>query len=288
LSYDFLGTHNQSQLARFSTFANAQLQDIFGGTDPNVSGRVGHLTAELIRVGSIVFQYDNSGNPVSYTASPPTSYIGRLLSCYEVLGGNPLFDLNIRSSAQAVFVLPANETSSPQLLSNGETLGSPGLADTPSANLMQTARAWLPDVLKYKRDYLERKIRRMVDYSEQLASEIANLTTTLGADTQPGSLANTLNQLQQLMADPNYRATYADGGNDPLGKKTYTPFAAYEGGPNRIPVTYYQRGQGGVVAPGQGYIPTPDTASAAVTAANTTPTSAGAANPSPTPGSGTA
>ena len=274
MAADFLGTFNASQFNRFSAFARAQLGDVVG--------RATHLTAELLRVGSIVFQYDSSGKPIGYAAFPANSYIGRLMSCYEILGGNALFDLNLRSSAQPVFLQTGTVTNPAQIYSNGEIAGSAGLADSNSALLMQQAKDMMSEVSKYKRDYLERKIRRLIDYADQLKAEIQLLETMASDQTVSGSMADVFNQINQLVTDPTYRPIYDDGGNDPLGKLTYAPLAGFEGGSGRPPNETYQRGEGGALVPGQGFIVTPAT--------STTGSPSTSANPSgtPTPGSSSA
>jgi hypothetical protein len=244
VAHEFLGTFNKSQHDRFVAFAKAQTEDILG--------RITHLTAEQFRIGKLAFSYDSGGSPLGYVPQPQNSYIGRLLACYEILGGDPKHDLNIRSMAQPVFLLAGDETKPAQLLSNGEVMGAPGLADGDSAVLVQAARAWLPDVLQYKRDYLERKIRRMLDYSDQLQAEITLLQTIVAAKETDGSLEFIFDQVNQLLSDPTYRAIYDDKGKDPLAKKVYAPFKPYLGGPDVVPSDNYGRDVNGTTAPGEG------------------------------------
>jgi hypothetical protein len=243
VAYDFLGTFNKSQLDRFAAFARAQMGDVVP--------RITHLVAERTRIGYLQFAYDG-GRPIGYVPTPAESYIGRLLACYEILGGSALDDLNIRSMTQPVFLLREDSTRPAQLLSTGEVMSLPGLADAPSATLMQATRAWLPEVLMYKRGYLERKIRRMIDYSDQLQTEIDMLTTILEAKETEGSLENLLDQLDQLIHDKSYRAIYDDKGKDPHGKLVGAPFKPYLGGPDVTPSETWGRDEGGVTAPGEG------------------------------------
>lgn len=244
MSYEILGTFNKSQFDRFVAFAQAQTTDILG--------RITHLTAEQNRVGKLVFGYDPGGVPIGYVPSPKNSYMGRLIACYEILGGDALHDLNLRSTSQPVFLLPGDETKPAQLLSNGEVMGATGLADSESAVLMQQAKAWIPEALQYRRDYLERKIRRALDYSDQLQTEIDLLQVIVQAKSVNGSLAYIIDQMQQLMQDPTYRATYDDKGKDPLGKKVNAPYKPYLGGPDVVPADTWGRDSGGTTAPGEG------------------------------------
>lgn len=246
MAHNFLGTYNRTMFERFAKFGAAQLEDI--------GDRVLHLNAERMRLGALVFSYDSGGTPISFTKPAPDSYIGKLLACYEVLGGDVMFDLNVRTLGQPVFLLPGDETHPAQMMSNGEIMPLPGQADAPSALLMQDARDWIFEVLQYKREYLERKIMRALDYSDQLNTEIAALMAmAVEAKESPGSWAYLVDQLNQLLADPNYRATGEDHGKDPHGKGTYAPYAGLIDGPDRQPGDTWTRGAGGeTLAPGVG------------------------------------
>jgi hypothetical protein len=241
LAWDFKGTFNRSQLERFKAFARAQLSD--------VSGRLNHLEFEKQRQGSVSFAYDSNGVPTSYSPDPSDSYLGKLLAAYEILGGDPFYDLKVRSRKQPVFVIRADETSPPRLMSSGEVVGTLGLADSASAYYMDQARGWVDDAIYYRRESLERKIRRTLDYVEQLEIEQEALTTISSGPDVEGSLEQLFTAIQQLMDDPSYRAAYDDKGADPQGQLTTAPLAAYSPGPNRE-ATDYGRGPDGAFKPG--------------------------------------
>ena len=243
MAWNFRGTFNKSQFERFAAFARAQTSDILG--------RIKHLTAERIRIGSLVFAYKD-GLPTGYEPDSPTSYLGQLIACYEILGGNALADLNLRTLSQPVFLIPGDETRPAQQLSNGEIMGLPGTGDGVSAVLMQQARAWMPEVLDYKRDYLERKIRRMVDYSDQLQAESDLLQQILAAKESGGSLEYILDQIAQLIADDTYPAVTDDKGADPGGLLNNAPPAAYQSGPDTVASDVWDKqADGQVTAPGE-------------------------------------
>lgn len=220
MAFDFLGTFNKSQFDRFIAFARSQLSD----TD----GRVAHLNYEKRRIGSLTFEYAGGGVPTSYTVTSATStYIGGLVAAYEALGGNVLFDLQVRSMNQAVFVLAGTETSAPQFMSNGEVLGGKGLADGTTAVLMRKARAWMDGPIHYRREYLEKKVRRALDYVDQLNAEIAALAVAVGPATEKNSLENIAKLVSEKLLDTNYRAIFDDKGQDPHGRTVYAPFLPY-------------------------------------------------------------
>jgi len=248
----WLGTFNRSQFERFIHFARAQL--------PLVESRIEHLRAEKSRTGSLVFGFGSDNIPESVAADPADSYLGKLLAAYEVLGGNPFFELRTRSRSQAVFVVRGTEANPEQTMSNGEPLPARGLQDAFSAELVRKLRAPVQETIDYRTTLLERKIRRALDYGDQLELEIADLRTLQAAATIEGSLEFIANQIQQLFGDRNYRAIFDDGASDPLGITTYAPFSQYDvepsqdpaiGGPNRI-VERPQRQDSGFVRPGGG------------------------------------
>lgn len=244
MAHDFLGTFNLSMLNRLIGFARAQVTDI--------PARLTHLAAEQARVGSVVFKFDMS-TVVSYIPSPSDSYVGRLLRLYEVLGGDPFYDLGIRQkNSQAIFRQRADETRKSQVLSNGRIMATEGLADAPSAVLIQPMKDWMNDAIQFKRERLERQIRRMIDYSDQLADEMTVLKTIRSAASVDGSLENLIAQVNKLIADRHYRAISDDKGKDPDGTMTHAPYAPLEPGPDRPVIDGYYRTHDGYVVPNDG------------------------------------
>lgn len=246
MSFDWKGTFNQSQFNRLIAWARAQV--------PDIGPRLNHLAAEQARLGVLVFSYDAAGRPLAYSPEPADSLLGRLLAAYEILGGDAFYDLNIRSGKQAVFLVRADETTPAQLLSNGEIMGTPGLGDRATAEVLEPLRGWMGDVLYARREYLERKIQRIIDYGEQLQQEQATLALMVAGVEVEGSLENLIAQAQALIDDPTYRPAYNDKGSDPFGKLTGAPLSPYSVGPDRSPTTVYGKDSGdrGVVKPGEG------------------------------------
>jgi hypothetical protein len=238
--HDFLGTFNGSQFARLADFATKQVSD--------VDARIQHLTAERIRIGVISFKFDK-GAVDTYNATPG-SYIGKLLAAYETLGGDPYHDLQIRANTptQAIHVVRGDENSSAKRMSDGRVVGTEGLADSSSALLVQKLQGWMHEAGQYKREALERKIRRALDYADQITEEIQLLGVIKQGKETDGSVANIIDQIRQLMADRNYRAISDDKGQDPNGLMAYAPYAAYEPGPSR-PSTGYNRTLDGYSTP---------------------------------------
>jgi hypothetical protein len=249
MAHDTLGTFNKSQFDRFMAWARSQL--------PLVDARILHLEAEKARIGTVIFAFDQEKKPVGYRSKPAESYLGKLLAAYEVLGGDPFTDLQIRLRTAPVFLERGSETKAPERMSNGEIVGARGKSDGPSALLMQAAKGWLADTIQYRFNSLERKIRRALDYSDQLQAEIDNLKLLQLLPNVEGSLENIATQVTQLLSDPQYRAIFDDGGGDPFGRTIYAPFSAYDVAKNSDPNApprvseSAQRQSGGFVGPGE-------------------------------------
>lgn len=247
MSFEFLGTFNRTQFGRFLAFVRSQV--------PVLDSRIVHLNAEIARVGELTFTFDNENLPVQVTATDG-SYLAKLLAAYLVQGGNPFLDLRTRNRDQAIFVVQGTASQEAQYMSNGEPLPQKGLQDAYSAELIRSLREPFLETLHLRFGSLERKIRRALDYSDELRKEVTVLSIYQEAATVEGSLEYIANQIEQLFSDRNYRAIYDDGGNDPLGINTYAPFSQYDveastdpNAPNRQ-VQRPQRQDTGFVAPG--------------------------------------
>jgi len=220
MAFDFLGTFNTSQFNRFMAFARSQTADI--------ARRLAHLNYEKKRMGSLTFEYDEGGVPTSYVVSGvSSSYIGRLVAAYEALGGQVEFDLQVRTRDQAVYLMEGDEVTPPQFMSNGDVVGTRGLDDKDSAELIRRSRTWMQPALHYRREYLERKVRRAIDYVDQLDDEIQTLSIIVQPDTTEYSLAYIAKEVGKLLTDTEYRSIFDDRGQDPHGKTVYAPLLAY-------------------------------------------------------------
>ncbi len=242
MSFEFLGTFTKSQFTRFAAFVRAQTSLI--------DARIAHLKAEKARVGKLAFAFDSGGVPTGMASDSSATYAGRLFAVYEALGGDAFYDLQVRSTSQPVFKTTGDETRMAQTMSNGEVIGTPGLSDAQSAELFRQARDWAGETLNYRRNFLERKVRRLLDYSDQLQAEIDQLTTIKASASTSASLEFLLNGIQQLLSDRQYLAASDDSSTpDPHGKLAYAPFAAYMPGPDRPEIQDYERTFDGPVVP---------------------------------------
>jgi hypothetical protein len=226
VAFEFLGTFTASQFTRFSVWVQAQTGQI--------PARILHLQAELARIGYLAFAYDSGGVPTFIQPPDTTTYIGRLFQVYEALGGDAEFDLQVRTMGQPVFRTTGTENHMPQLMSNGEVISANGgLSDAPSAELVRQARDWTYDAQFYRRDLLERKIRRMMDYADQLTAEVQQLQQIQAQASQAGAIGYIISGIQQLISNRYYIAAQNDGAMpDPHGKFAYAPVAGYMPNPD--------------------------------------------------------
>jgi len=222
--FSWNGTFNKSQFDRFIAFARSQIGLI--------DARIAHLEAEKLRIGVPVFKYGSDGLLQGYSADPPNSYIAKLLVAYEVQGGDPFLDLTLRTRNDPVYKLRGDQGAMPQLMSNGEVIGAPGLADAASAQLMRLAREWLEATLDARMGNLERKIRRVLDYYDQLDEEGKLLGYIKMSPETAGSLEFVAKGIEDLFSDGTYRPISNDNKGDPGAMLTYAPFSAYDTGPD--------------------------------------------------------
>ena len=244
MAFEWNGTFTRSQFERFRSYVLEQVQLI--------DARIAHLNAERERVGDLSFAYDSGGLPTHVTADPPTTYIGKLYGAYEALGGNVEFDLQVRSTNQPVFRLAGDATRAAQLLSNGEAINVQGLGDAESAVTVQSMRGWVAGDLGRRRDAIEHKIRRAIDYAEQLRREASELELLKGAEDVEGSLAYYLKIIDSLTVQRDYMAITDDSAQpDPHGKFARAPMAPFMPGPKGATAISYERTLDGLVKPSQ-------------------------------------
>lgn len=241
MAHEIGGTFTLSQFERFKAYALAQKEQ--------VAARIDHLAAEILRTGNLAFAYSADGTPTDITSDSPHTYCGKLYAAYAALGGDAQYDLQVRSSSQALFLIAGSETRSAQLMSNGEVLGVPGLADAPSSVIIQKMKSFVASDLQRRRDYLERKMRRALDYVDQMNAEIIELKAIQQTATVDGTLEYFIEAIKALALDNNYMAVTNDAESDPYGKLSHAPIAPYMPGPKGAKTSGYTRVLGGTTKP---------------------------------------
>lgn len=179
MAFNFFGTFTRAQWWDFKDFAMVQREEL--------ELRAKWLKAELARVGEIKCVYsDDNMTPISYTANP-NSYAGKLLLAYRMLGGVPEYDMLLRSRAQAVSLQRgASQDDSPSY-SNGRVNRGGQIFDRSLGLAVEKLKTWQLEAIKSKREHLEFKIKRALDYYDQLKQEyelVADLAYGFGVDEQ--------------------------------------------------------------------------------------------------------
>ncbi len=183
MAFGFFGTFTTAQLDLLRTFSKYQEQDL--------KKRAEWLRAELGRVGDFTTLHDDDDvYPTEFSATPG-SYADKLLTAYKILGGDPIRDMLLRTSDKAVFKKrgsdPAENPGDPTAgyateFSNGRKDRGNLRFDASVGTKVNRLKAWQLEVVKHKREHLEYKIKRALDLSSELKSEIAVLESMMAED----------------------------------------------------------------------------------------------------------
>lgn len=139
--------------------------------------------------GIFITEYDGP-SPIAFSASPG-SYAAKLLEAYRILGGFPERDMLLRTIDKPVFLtrgtnfaIDKNATLTggfSDTYSNGRRYRGDQRFDRDLGLKVDKMKRWQLDSIKSKRERLEYKIKRALDYSDQLQNEINIIDKTLSA-----------------------------------------------------------------------------------------------------------
>ncbi len=221
MAFSFHGILSSGQWDEFLAFTNIQRVDL--------AARKQWLSAQLSRNGIFITTYDDTTNlPVSFSCTPGSSYGAKLFSAYRALGGNPEADMLLRTRDQPVFLTQGNNTeistdgSDPSTLNtgfsdiytNGRRNRGGMRFDRDLGMFVNRVKSWQLEAIKRKREHLEFKIKRALDYSDQLQQEIDQIDTLLGDG--PGSLDSIISDVEVNMLSAN-RLNVVDDPDDTRG-----------------------------------------------------------------------
>lgn len=200
MSFDFYGTFTLGQWEVFRAFTAAQKVDI--------DARIKWLKREWFKVGKFKTLHDDDGNPTSYSATPPGSYAAKLIEAYTILGGVLERDMLLRTLNKPVFLKRRANTSAAggvdtvgysKEFSNGRFLRGDQRFDRDVGLHVESLKAWQLEAIKSKRERLEYKIKRALDYSDQIGREIILLESLLEED---GGLEDRIREMDVFITDP--------------------------------------------------------------------------------------
>ena len=159
--------------------------------------------------------YDSSGTPVSFSA---TGYAGKLLQAYRILGGVPEQTMLLRTRDKPVFKTRGTELTVDQnsttgggysdVYSNGRRERGVQRFDRDLGIKVEKIKAWQLESIKFKRERLEYKIKRALDYSDQLQQETAAIDKLLG--TGLGSFLDQTTSVEVLIVRPESANVVSD------------------------------------------------------------------------------
>ena len=174
MAFNFFGTFTSAQWEAFRAFTVMQSSEL--------DARVAWLKAELLRVGIFETSYDNNNTPVSFTCMPVYSYGAKLLSAYRVLGGEPERDFLLRTRNMPVYLKRSVNGYSDEY-TNGRVHRGEMRNDRDIGLVVEKLKWWQLEAIKMKREHLEFKIKRTLDYSDQLDQELQLLKRYLADET---------------------------------------------------------------------------------------------------------
>lgn len=201
MAFNFFGTLTSGQWESFKAFARIQRID--------VELRRAWLQKQLSMNGIFSTEYDGP-TPVRFSASAG-SYAAKLISAYRVLGGVPERDMLLRTSDKPVFKTKAQNISSTSagqtdggfsdVYSNGRRDRGTQRFDRDLGLRVERLKSWQLEAVKAKREALEFKIKRALDYSDQLQTELAVLDRVLD-ETSRYSFENQVVAVETQMSTP--------------------------------------------------------------------------------------
>lgn len=167
------------------------------------------LEKEISKIGIFTTEYGSDYFPVSFTATPG-SYADKLMQAYRILGGVPERDMLLRTSDKPVFLnrgAPMTKTQDGQTtsgvsdsFSNGRRIRGTQRFDRDLGLRVDRLKKWQLESIKQKLEHLEFKIKRALDYSDQLQRELVQINLLMGSDA--GSVDDQILQVEISMATP--------------------------------------------------------------------------------------
>ena len=199
--FNFYGTFSIAQFEQLRVFAKVQERDLLS--------RQIWLSAQLQRNGIFSTLYNQQTNmPLSYDVAPPNSYAAKLMVAYRALGGVPEKDFLLRTMDQPVYLnrvdnISPNEGSNPtsgysDTFTNGRRIRGSQRFDRDIGTKVDKLKAPFLESIKHKREHLEFKIKRALDYSDQLQNEI-NAINVLLDTTSNATVDDQIRTIQQYM-----------------------------------------------------------------------------------------
>lgn len=203
MAFSFLGTFTTGQLEQLRKFAKVQ--------EVELASRRKFLVRKMYEIGAFVTLFDAATKlPLRYSVSYG-SYAGKLLQAYKALGGHPEKEFILRTRDQPVYLTLGSpiDTQNPQnaqsgfsdQYSNGRRNRGDQRFDRDVAVLVEKFKEWQLEPIKRKRENLEYKLKRALDYFDELQLEYDMLGSMLelnsgqSVDAQIVSITRTMTRV---------------------------------------------------------------------------------------------
>jgi hypothetical protein len=168
MAFNFLGTFSTGQYKLLKEFSLFQKRDI--------ENRINYLTGEIRRTGVLTVTFDTETGLIdTISASGKKSILGKIFSAYTLLGGIPKNELPIRAFTDPVFLPPGTPSGLSTQFSNKRNIRNSFRNDAYVGMLIGNLKQWIINSIKFKREDLEFKIKKLVDWSDQCSMEILML-----------------------------------------------------------------------------------------------------------------
>src|SRR3989344_9243180 len=199
MAFNFYGVCSVQQFNALKAFVEIQKTDL--------EARKAYLESQQSRVGTYITTYDEAtGDPISFVPLPK-SYAEKLIQAYKILGGIPEQDFMLRDKNNIVFLnrgTPIMETETDVVDGTSETYSNNRRDrgrirfDYQVGQSMNRIKEGFLESIKRKWEQLEFKIKRCLDYSDQLGKEI-ELIDKLLDDTNDRSLSNMIASMESYI-----------------------------------------------------------------------------------------
>lgn len=185
MAFSFFGTFSSGQLEELRKFSKVQERDLVA--------RRKWLSFQQSRNGIFVTEYDpQTFLPILFEVANPQSYGAKLILAYRSLGGNPERDFLLRTSDQPVFLTRGKNIGDDitdatagysDVFTNGRRVRGEQRFDRDVGLIVEKLKTWQLEPIKRKREHLEYKIKRCLDYSDQLEKEGVLLDLLIDIDS---------------------------------------------------------------------------------------------------------
>jgi hypothetical protein len=209
MAFSFFGVCSSGQWLVFKAFALVQKTEL--------QLRRMWLQKEISKIGTFITEYGDDFMPKEFTATPHNSYAAKLIEAYKIMGGVPERDMLLRTLDKPVYLTSGQNITKTEggvsggysdTFSNGRRFRGGQRFDRDLGLTIDRLKRWQLESIKHKREHIEYKIKRALDYSDQLQIELNQIETLLGDGE--GSVDDQIQKIEIAMNTPGSMNTIDD------------------------------------------------------------------------------